>query len=128
MRTRLFGLPEWIICKQSLLCRRKWWARSWSWSSSVSPFSFSIWASLDFPIPNLCTAQAFPLNGCLISARVYVELFPRFRQNFNAHSPLDPWQHCIRPDTRLPIRERKKSARPIIWVKCCAFSSAEHRS
>jgi hypothetical protein len=112
-RNWLFGLPERILCEQPPWCQRKWQACSSLCSSPVSPFPVSM--SLDFP----CTAHAsFPerlSNHRQGLRRTFSEIFT----NSDAVPFWGSSRNRIRPDTRLQIKGRKKSARPTSCVKFC---------
>jgi hypothetical protein len=101
MRNWVFGLPGRILCEQSSWCQRK--LRKCSWLCT-SPFPVSV--NLDFP----CTARAFfperLTNHCQGVRHTLFEIYTKC----DAQLLSDPSRNRVRPDTRLQIKWRKKSA------------------
>jgi hypothetical protein len=114
-RTWLFGLPGGIHFEQSPWRQRKWWACSWIYCSPVCPASVSV--GLDCSIGKIVTlSQGYNRKSSLVT-----------NENPGQEScivvPLsDPSRNRIRPDTRLQIKGRNKSAWPPSCVKFCSLT------
>jgi hypothetical protein len=96
---------------------KKLWACSWLCSSPVSPFSVS--TSLYFP----CTPHAFFPERLSYHCQGLRRTLSEVCTKLGAVPLLDPSRNRIRPDTRLQIEGRKKSAPPPSWVILCILTT-----
>jgi hypothetical protein len=73
---------------------------------------------LDF----LCTAHSFFPDRSSNHCQGLRRTFPEICIKFGVDPLSDPLRNRIRPDTRLQLKGRKKSARPPIGVKFCILA------
>jgi hypothetical protein len=111
----LFGLPGWILHEQFSWCKRKMDMTSALLLTCLT-FSFSV--GLDFP----CTIHAFFPDRLPSHCQGLRGTSNEICTKLNAILLSGPSRNHIRPDRRLKINGRKKSAHPPSCTKLCALT------
>jgi hypothetical protein len=119
---KFHSMPNWpasqykFFVSNSHLCRIKWWACNWLWSSPVASFGLALHL---LPLLVLHMAYALFLERLSNHRQGLHRTFSKICTQFDAVPLLDPSLNCMRTDTRLQIEGRNKPARPPSCMKFC---------
>jgi hypothetical protein len=112
MRNWLFGVPGRILCEQSPWCKRN--------DEHALDFASTLtWLCPEpsMPIKHPCTANAFFFKRLSNQCKGLRHSFPNICTTCDAVPLSDTSWNCVRPDTRLQIKGRKKNrhVHPSAW-------------